>query len=220
MGTLSTQIRSQLHATDPFEGFDHLAYPHDMRGGVLTDVMARVFNALRPRFIVEVGTWRGRSACFWADLMRKNALDGCVLCIDTWLGGLEHLLDTPFKEWEIRGSYKHGYPTLYYQFLANVRYEGLQDYIVPLATSSLIGARWLVRKNLKADVVYIDASHDEDDVYNDLKAYWPALRTGGIMCGDDFRVEWYSVICGVNRFARELNLNLQVAMPTWVIQKT
>jgi Methyltransferase domain len=136
--------------------------------------------------------------------MREHRIDGAVLCIDTWLGGLEHLLWE--NEWNIRPFCRHGYPTLFYQFLANVMREGLQDFIVPLPTTSLIGARWMRKKGLVADVIYIDGSHDEEDVYNDLKEFWRVLRPGGVMCGDDFSIVWYSVICAVNRFAKECAL--------------
>jgi hypothetical protein len=84
----------------------------------------------------------------------------------------------PRAERQIKKYWKHGYSTLYYQFLANVMHEGLPDYIVPVPTTSAICARWLQAQNLVSDIAYIDASHDEDDVYDDMKGYWktPAQR--------------------------------------------
>ena len=67
---------------------------------------------------------------------------------------------------------------LYYQFLANICHKGVQDWIVPIPTTSTIGARWLEYHKLQADLVYVDASHDEDDVYDDLKNYWKVLKNG------------------------------------------
>lgn len=36
------------------------------------------------------------------------------------------------------------------------------------------------------DFIYIDARHDYCGVMEDLEAYWPLLKPGGIMAGDDF----------------------------------
>jgi hypothetical protein len=220
MGEFAASILSRLHPTNPYDGFDYRAHPLDLQGGGGREVMTRVFDALNPKLIVEVGTWKGGSACFWAKLMKERGIDGAVVCIDTWLGGLDHITRPKSAEWQIKKYWKHGYSTLYYQFLANVMHEGLQDYIVPVPTTSAIGARWLQAQNLVVDIAYIDASHDEDDVYEDMKGYWKTLRNGGIMCGDDWDAAWFGVICAVNRFAREKDLNLQIAPPTWVLQKT
>ena len=40
------------------------------------------------------------------------------------------------------------------------------------------------------------------------------------MCGDDWCTSWHGVICAVNRFSREKQLNLQIGGNTWVMQKT
>ncbi len=217
LGTFAAEIQCLIHPVAPFDGFNPEEYPRDMQGGPCSPGMTHVFSAIQPRLLVEVGAWKGASACFWAGMMRRQKIDGAVLCIDTWLGGLEHLLWE--NEWSIRPYYRHGYPMLYYQFLANVMREGLQDYIVPLPAASLIGARWMKRKKLLADVVYIDGSHEEEDVYNDLREYWPALRRGGIICGDDFTPAWYGIICAVNRFLKEKEASLQIMGATWIIRK-
>ena len=36
------------------------------------------------------------------------------------------------------------------------------------------------------DWVYIDALHTEDALYNDLVAWWPKVRNGGLVSGDDY----------------------------------
>lgn len=36
------------------------------------------------------------------------------------------------------------------------------------------------------DWIYLDAAHDKESVSNDLKAWLPKLKKGGIMCGDDY----------------------------------
>ena len=183
--------------------------------------MRDAFEAAQPELIIEVGTWKGASACYWASLLRERNVNGAVICVDTWLGGLEHLRrETGHSpQWELDPYRKHGYPTLYYQFLANVMHEGLQDYIVPLPNTSAIAARWLAAQGLIAHLIYIDASHDEEDVYADLIAYWKLLSPGGVMCGDDWHPNWPGVVNSVKRFATEQGLAIQTDRLTWATQK-
>lgn len=36
------------------------------------------------------------------------------------------------------------------------------------------------------DFIYIDGNHDEKYVSNDIRNYWPKLKSGGYMAGDDW----------------------------------
>ena len=177
---------------------------------------------MKPRLIVEIGSWKGDSAVYWASLLKQNGIDGAVICVDTWLGGLEHISGwARGTAWDMSKFVKHGHPVgLYHQFLANVMHEGLADYIVPLANTSAIGARWLAAKGLAPQLVYVDGSHEEEDVYDDLVAYWGLMPVGGIMCGDDWSLDWPGVIAAVTRFARERQVRVQAAPGSWAMQKT
>ena len=69
-------------------------------------------------------------------------------------------------------------------------------------------------------MIYIDASHEEDDVYKDIKNFYSVLSEGGVMFGDDYTEDWPGVINSVNRFKDEMNLNLEVIDNNfWVIRK-
>jgi hypothetical protein len=168
--------------------------------------------------IIEVGSWKGDPALGMAEIIREAGIEAAIVCIDTWLGSLEHLAGT-VRGWDLRPYLRHGYPTLYYQFLANVMHRGCQDLIVPLANTSANGARWLARQQITADLVYIDGSHEEDDVYDDLCRLWRLLRPGGALCGDDWHAYWYGVICAVNRFARERELSIELSEQQWILRK-
>lgn len=41
--------------------------------------------------------------------------------------------------------------------------------------------------DVMADLINIDAAHDYKSVKEDILAWYPHLKEGGIMCGDD----WY-----------------------------
>lgn len=40
--------------------------------------------------------------------------------------------------------------------------------------------------NEPLDLAFIDADHGYNAVYNDIKAWWPKIRSGGILCGHDY----------------------------------
>ncbi len=217
MPQLATTIRALIHKRNPYEGFDPTPFPLDLQGGGGDPVISQVVESTGARLVIEVGSWKGSSAIQMAETLRNRQVDGVVVCVDTWLGGLEHMMDYP--GWELHPYYRNGYPMLFYQFLANVMNRGCQDHIVPFPNTSLIGARWFAKQKIQADVIYVDGSHEEDDVYLDLKSYWPILRPGGVLFGDDWNTTWYGVICAVNRFAREYSLEIHHAPNRWILYK-
>jgi hypothetical protein len=221
--TLAEGLKQNIHHCDPYEGFDWEAYPDDLTGGEIYPIWEQIDQGIQPQLAIEVGSWKGKSAIHLAGLMRQRWGANCaVVCVDTWLGS------DPVHQWRFRNDtnwgmgnrYHHGYPTMYFQFLANVCRQGFQDIIVPFPNTSNVAAVWFAQAGLQADLIYIDACHDEDEVYLDLCHYWPLLRPGGVMFGDDFDVGWYGVICAVNRFVREEGLQLMITEGNkWVIQK-
>jgi SAM-dependent methyltransferase len=219
MGKLANQILSAFHQSDPYAQFPYHNYPLDLQGGPEDQLLDQLIEKRRPSLIVEVGTWKGASALQMAACMKRLGIDGAVVCVDTWLGSLEHLTKR-VQGCDLGPHVSHGYPTLYFQFLANVLHKGMQDLIVPVPTTSAIGARWLAHHRCQADVVYLDGSHDEEDVYQDVASYWKILRPGGILLGDDWHAFWHGVICGVNRFVKENGLNLQVVNTKWLLEKS
>lgn len=53
------------------------------------------------------------------------------------------------------------------------------------------------------DIVYIDASHDYESVKTDLIHWYPKVKNGGIICGDDYSEYWNGVILAVNEFFKK-----------------
>lgn len=148
-----------------------------------------IFRALveetRPRIVFEVGTWLGASAINMAEAARDMGLKTKVYCVDTWLGA-EEFWNKYSHTSERDLLLKNGYPQTYFKFLANVVEHGLQNFIVPVPNTSHIGAMILAHRRLKADLIYIDGSHDYEDVRGDIRDYMPLLNEGGVMFGDDF----------------------------------
>jgi hypothetical protein len=56
-------------------------------------------------------------------------------------------------------------------------------------------------ENESLDLVFIDASHDAENVYNDIEKWYPKVRSGGFICGHDFgHPKIGNVEAGVKRF--------------------
>jgi hypothetical protein len=49
-----------------------------------------------------------------------------------------------------------------------------------------------------ADVVFIDAGHEYTDVYADITAWYPKLKTAGLIAGHDYEPEWPGVVRAVD----------------------
>lgn len=171
-----------------YEGLELL--PQDLQGWnsnnpVFVDLILKAL----PKTIIEVGTWKGGSAIHMGNICKSYRVDtepAKIYCIDTWLGAAEFWTGELARTPERNLLLKNGYPQIYYQFLSNVVHNGLQDYITPIPVPSSIGIKILKAQGVKADLIYIDGSHEYDDVYADLNTYSELLNPGGVMFGDDY----------------------------------
>lgn len=168
------------------DGFTSSVYPSDTQGwGSDAPIFAQLIAEIRPRLIIEVGTWKGASALHMASLCDELGLEETrILCIDTWLGAYEFIGADNDPERNLMRVY--GWPQVYYQFVANVKRQEQEARILAFPQTSLIAGRWLRHHRVVADLVYLDGSHDPDDVSADIRAYWPLLRAGGVLFGDDY----------------------------------
>ena len=212
---LDADLLEKLHMEDPYEEFDETQHPEDLQtwnsdGGNFQ----RMVDEYKPDLLVEIGSWKGASAISLAQMMKPDSL---VIAVDTWLGSIEHR--------EHKGHYydsyrmKNGYPQLYYTFLGNVKRAGLRHKVLPFPNGSLIAARWFAANNLQPDLVYIDGSHDFEDVFLDLNHWYDIIKTGGAVFGDDFG--WPSVRTALETFRRINNIHFEVQSCNnqWVMRK-
>ena len=138
--------------------------------------------------LVEVGSWEGRSASFMAVEIINSNKDIKFDCVDTWKGSIEH------ANYDIIIEDK-----LYDVFLSNI--EPVKHVINPIRMTSIEASKLYEDNSL--DFVFIDASHEYEDVKEDILAWLPKVKIGGILAGDD-----YNVFEGVNRAVDEIfNIN-------------
>lgn len=205
----------ELLIKDVYAGLELL--PSDLQGWNGNDIIfEEMIVKTRPKLIIEVGTWKGQSAINMGKLIKLYNLDCKIICIDTWLGSLEFIDDTSQE----RNLHKrNGYPTIYYQFLSNVVHNDLQDVIIPLPIDSRNAFRYLQKIKIKADLIYIDGSHEYNDIYDDVNNYYKLLTDKGVIFGDDYnKAEWIDVVTAINTYCNQNYKILKVKGRFWIIK--
>ena len=119
---------------------------------------------------VEVGSFLGKSAVFMAVEIINSGKRIKFDCIDHWKGSEEHY-DNENVDTE----------NLYEKFLQNI--EPVKGVINPVRTESVMASKLYKPNSL--DFIFIDASHDERSVREDLTYWMPRLKEDGMIAGDD-----------------------------------
>ena len=83
--------------------------------------------------------------------------------------------------------------------------------------------------NETIDFIYIDALHDYRSSMDDIHAWWPKLRRGGILAGHDYK-HFFGCYFAIQEFARKMNIeffvtsgecgdNREMDSPSWYLLK-
>lgn len=120
--------------------------------------------------IVELGSWVGFSTRWFAE----NTDCKNIVCIDTWKGSAEH---SDFSQVQLDDLYKAFVQSCW----------GVRDKLIPMMMNTVRGMVKLKEYSISdyVDVVYVDASHQYEDVIVDLEMAWE-IFPNAILIGDDF----------------------------------
>ena len=151
---------------------------------------------------VEVGSWKGKSAAYMAVEIANSNKDIEFYCVDTWEGSVEH-----------EGMQE--LPKLYDIFLSNMK--PLEKHYFPLKISSLDAVKKFKDESL--DFVFIDASHEYDDVKKDIEAWLPKIKSGGILAGHDYYSEGTDWFPGVKQAVNEILDEFDCSENCWIYYK-
>lgn len=126
----------------------------------------------KPRRILEVGVFEGRSTC-WI-LQNMLPADGTIVCVDTFEGGVEHAhLDMSATQ---------------AQFLSNIsEVQGQDQTLILKVNQSFEALLDLYSDNETFDFIYVDGSHESINVLEDSVLAYRMLTLGGVMLWDDYR---------------------------------
>jgi len=167
-------------------------YPHT---SILYDLLQILFTNIEPTYIVECGSMLGGSAIRMAETLKNNNKSNQIICIDPFTG------DVNMWDWEKNLGMKNewrflrlenGIPTIYKRFLANCKYSGFENTILPITTTTNVGIKLLQRlfyqKRISAlpNYIYLDSAHEKDETFIELSLCWDCLINNGILFGDDW----------------------------------
>jgi len=159
-----------------------------------------VQGAREESHFVEVGSWKGRSATYMAVEIINSGKNIKLDCIDTWEGSVEHV-----DMEEIVNK------SLYNIFLKNI--EPVKNIINPIKKPSIDAAKAYPDNSL--DFIFIDASHEYNDVKKDINAWISKLKNGAVLAGHD----WH--IAGVREAVNEVICQaIPIAENCWYYTKT
>jgi len=120
-------------------------------------------------------------------------------------------------------------------------YHHVEEYRQALRTIGLLENYSLLRMTFEDarelfsdntfDFIYVDGfAHTGQEGGKTLTDWWPKLKVGGVMAGDDYHTDWPLVMWAVNELADQLGLELHITdivdstsynrYPSWYVVKT
>ncbi|CAI9764904.1 unnamed protein product [Fraxinus pennsylvanica] len=215
-----TVLDRVFHGISPWQNFppahvSTLLRQNRIKGwGSTGAVFDNLIRRVRPKTIIEVGTFLGASALHMAKLTRKLGLETQILCIDDfrgWPGFLDK-----FREMKM----VNGDVMLMYQFMQNVVYANATESVLFLPFSTASALDKLCEWGVFAELIEVDAGHDFHSAWTDINKAYKILRPGGVIFGHDYftSADNKGVRRAVNMFARLNHLRVQLDGQHWVIE--
>lgn len=151
--------------------------------------------------MVEVGSWKGQSAvCMAVELENLGKSSVKFYCVDTWLGSQE---EAHQKDVYVQTG------NLYQLFLANI--SPVRHLITPIRENSVVAAKLFADHS--SEIVFIDACHEYECVKEDIAAWLPKVKPGGILAGHDYIDDFPGVKKAVDEFFSD---QIQAVEGCWI----
>jgi predicted O-methyltransferase YrrM len=129
----------------------------------------RVFEPGRQKVkrILEIGSWEGRSAIFFLEFFPNAS----ITCVDTFHDSSEYLGNPNL-------------PLIEERFDVNMSAYGAR--VTKIVAESIVALHTLIKADELFDLIYVDGSHNRDDVLIDSLLSWRLSRSGTIIVWDDY----------------------------------
>ena len=161
-----------------------------------------VHNARPGARLVEVGSWRGRSVAYLGCEVLRSGKPIEVFAVDHGVGG-----DTLAQP---------DCGTMAPELVRNLYDCGLNQVVTPIIARSVRAAAVFADGSL--DLVFIDADHSFAAVREDLRAWWPKVRPGGLLAGHDYA--WPGVASAVHEFFGRQGLVVPESPSCWAVARS
>jgi len=126
---------------------------------------------------LEIGTWEGRSACWFLQHILTHQT-AHITCVDTFAYS-----EICFKAYPYM---RNIVPHLERRFDHNIHVLNAEKKVTKIKNESQRYLRYLPPKET-FHIIYIDGSHVACDILTDAVLSWPLLQAGGVMIFDDYR---------------------------------
>lgn len=133
--------------------------------------------------VVEVGVAYGRSIALLDELVQASGKRAAIIAVDSfddYMGGDQ---DDKRAYWEWAKA--QGSPLEAFYASLDKHSPGTTDRIIVLHALSNEGPAAL-GPSVAADLVFLDADHSYGHVCSDIDAWWPMVKPGGMLAGDDY----------------------------------
>lgn len=157
---------------------------------------------------IEVGVWMGRSICFLGEQLKIRNKNPRIYAVDTFKGSENE------EEHQVVIREKGG--SILSIFNSNIKDLNLENLINPIEAPSEEASKLFSDESI--DFVFIDANHEYLHVLEDLRAWYPKVKTGEIIAGHDF---WHpDVRKAVHDFFKEKNKEIKpMSVNCWMVKK-
>lgn len=137
---------------------------------------------------MELGAWLGKSSSYLCDNKKANQK---VIIVDSWKG----------SENELTSTHKLATQTdifeIFKQNMGDRDYQAIR--MLSVDASKLFDDESL-------DVVYIDLTHTYEAVKEDILSWYPKIKMGGYIAGDDYHPHWRGVVKAVDELLPQKKL--------------
>ena len=172
-------------------------------------VLTSVINDLKPKYILEMGSWTGAGS---TKFIAEKAPDAHIVCIDHWSKDMNDYVQEEFGIEQVKELWPQ-ISVLWETFLVNMWDH--RHHLTPLRAKTTEGLEILGKMNIPFDLVYIDAHHDYDSVLHDIEVThksWP----NAVIVGDDYT--WVTVRNAVHDYSNKNNLEVFNNNNCWYYQ--
>jgi predicted O-methyltransferase YrrM len=134
----------------------------------------RLYQDMVKRFpsgstFVEIGAWKGKSSAYMSVEIANSGKQIDFYCIDTFEGSVEHRNNPELSQ-------------LYDIFKSNMK--PVENYYTDMKMTSMKAVKKF--ENESIDFVFIDGSHEYEDIKDDITYWLPKVKRGGVLAGHDY----------------------------------
>ena len=139
---------------------------------------------------VEIGAWKGKSSAYMGVEIANSKKKIDFYCIDTFEGSVEHQNNPEL-------------PYLYDIFKSNMK--PVEGYYKDLKMTSMEAVKKFENKSI--DFVFIDGSHEYEDIKNDIISWMPKVKKGGVLAGHDYYFPPHAYSWGLRNYIDSVNFD-------------